>query len=153
MNFAAQAIIVHKHPVVLTGPFIAALAGLIFVAVLSEATPAHASILIILLWTTWGVLLFRLIWRTAVWATESLLVTPQQVSLSSGIISRTTNSMAVARITNVSIRESFLGRVLGYGELILELPDRNPGLFIIDHIPYSDRLYLELYAWIFLDVA
>ncbi len=98
----------------------------------------------------WGVLLVRLIWKTAEWAAGSLLITPQRLSITSGFLSRRTAFMPIAKVANMSLQETFLGRLLGYGELILELEGRDQPLCVIDHVPYSDRLYLELYNWFFL---
>jgi hypothetical protein len=137
-----QTIAFRRHPAVLTRPFVATLAGLVLVALVSEAAPAHTSVLTICAWAAWGVLLLRLLWKTAEWSVESLLVTPQGVSQSSGLVSRKTNYTPMAKVANMSLQESLLGRLLGYGDLVLELEGRSQPPRIIDHVPYSDKLYL-----------
>jgi hypothetical protein len=57
----------------------------------------------------------------------------------------------MTKVTNMSLQESFLGRLLGYGELLLQLEGRDQPPRVIDHVPYSDKLYLELCNRIFLN--
>jgi uncharacterized membrane protein YdbT with pleckstrin-like domain len=140
---------VRKHPIVLTRPFLAILIGLVIIALISEASPAYTSVLMIWIWAAWGVLVLRLAWKTAQWSKESLVVTPEQVFLSSGLLSRRISYTPMAAVANMSLQESFFGRVLGYGELRLELEGQGQPLTVIDHVPYSDKLYLELCTWIF----
>jgi uncharacterized membrane protein YdbT with pleckstrin-like domain len=143
-----QAIALRRHPVVLTRPLVETLAGLIVGVVVSETLPAHDSALIIGIWIAWSILLLRLIWKMAGWSVESLVITPQQLSLSSGLLSRKTVRTSMAKVTNMSLQESFLGRFLGYGELVLDFTGQDHPPYVIDHVPYSERLYLELCSWV-----
>jgi uncharacterized membrane protein YdbT with pleckstrin-like domain len=144
-----QAISFRRHPAVLTRPFMTTLGGLIVVAAISEVSSARVPAFTILVWAIWGVLLLRLIWKTAGWWTESLRVTPEGVSLNSGLLSRTMVYTPMTKVTNMNLQESLLGRLLGYGELVLELEGGSQPYRIIDYVPYSDKLYLELCNWIF----
>jgi uncharacterized membrane protein YdbT with pleckstrin-like domain len=144
----SRAITIRRHPVVLTRRFAATLGGLIIVAIISQALAPDTTI-VICAWVAWGVLLTRFIWKAVEWLKESLVITPQQVLLSSGIFSRTTTYTPMTRVTNMSLQEPLLGRWLGYGELILELSGQDQSFRVIDHVPYSDRLFFELYGWIF----
>lgn len=141
-----QAITLHKHPVLMAPRTATALAGLIAAGVLSETSLARNSGFTIGVWAAWGVLLFRLIWRIAEWRKETLVVTPSDLLLTSGVLMRETTYTPIADVTNISLKQSILGRVLGYGSLTLERAGGNQGFHFIDHIPYSERLYLELYS-------
>jgi len=132
----------------LTRPLVETLAGLIAVAAVSDASLGDTSGLIIWVWAAWGLLLLRLIWKIAQWAVEFLIVTPDRLSLSSGLLSRRVAFIPIAKVADMSLQQPFLGRLLGYGELVLELPGQDQETRIIDHVPYSDRLYLELSTWI-----
>lgn len=140
-----QTITLRRHPVLLAPQTAAALAGLIVVGVLNETSLARNSVFIIGLWAAWGVLLFRLIWRIVEWREESLVVTQKDLLLTSGVLVRRTTYTPIASVTNISLEQSILGRLLGYGALILERTEKHQGPDVIDHVPYSDRLYLELY--------
>jgi len=143
-----ETIILRRHPVLLAPRTAAALAGLVAAGFLSETSLARNFVFTIGVWAAWGVLLSRLIWRIAEWRIESLVVTPTDLFLTSGILIRRITSIPIADVTNISLEESILGRLLGYGALILERSGKNQGFHRIDHVPYSERLYLELYSWI-----
>ena len=44
-----------------------------------------------------------------------------------------------------------MGRILGYGEFILESAGQDQALNKIDHLPYPEQLYLEVCGLIFKD--
>ena len=139
-----------RHPVVLTQPFVVTLSGLIVAAIISGVPRAQTSILMILVWSAWGILLIRLIWKIVGWREfeNPSSVTPESMTLISGILSRETSVTPMAKVTDISLQESLLGRLLGYGKLILVLEGGDQPSHVIDHVPYSDRLFLELYSWI-----
>jgi hypothetical protein len=42
-----------------------------------------------------------------------------------------------------------MGRLLGYGNFIVESAGQNQALRIVDHLPYPEQLYLEVCGLIF----
>jgi hypothetical protein len=51
----------------------------------------------------------------------------------------------------MSFQRSTLGRILGFGEFILESAGQDQALRIVDHLPYPEQLYLEVCGLIFKD--
>jgi hypothetical protein len=49
----------------------------------------------------------------------------------------------------MSFQRSSLGRLLGYGEFILESAGQDQALRVVDHLPYPEQLYLEVCGLIF----
>lgn len=138
---------VRRHLAVLLRPVLVTLLGLVVAAVISGASLRDASLLIIAVWLAWGILLIRLIWKISGWMISYIEVNPQQLSLTSGIFTRRVTTTPLAKVTNIGLRTPFLGRALGYGELILEIgQDQYPRVF--DYIPHADELYLEISNWI-----
>lgn len=141
-----QTITLHRHPVLLAPRTAAALAGLIAAGALSETSLVRNSVFTISVWAVWGALLFRLIWRIAEWRKETLVLTANDLFLTSGVLMRETTATPIAGVTNISLQQPFLGRLLGYGSLTLWRAGENQGFHFIDHVPYSEQLYLELYS-------
>jgi membrane protein YdbS with pleckstrin-like domain len=144
-----QVITVRKHPAVLLGPIALTLAGLIIAAVLSYTVFRHNTTLVAVTWIAWGVLLLWLLWKAANWAVDYFVVTSHRMLYTSGVITRKVAMMPLVKVTDMSFQRSFLGRIFGYGEFILESAGQDQALRTVDHIPYPEQLYLEVCGLIF----
>lgn len=144
-----QVITVRKHPAVLIGPIALTVGGLIVAALLSYTVFRTNTTLMAVTWVAWGILLLRLLWATANWAVDYFVVTSQRMLLTSGIVTRKVAMMPLVKVTDMSFQRSFLGRIFGYGEFILESAGQDQALRTVDHIPYPEQLYLEVCGLIF----
>jgi uncharacterized membrane protein YdbT with pleckstrin-like domain len=144
-----QVITVRRHPAVLIGPVLLTLGGLILAVVVSDTVFKHQMSLLYLVWIGWGILLVRLVWKAIAWAVDYFVVTSQRMILTSGVLARKVAMMPLVKVTDMSFQRSFLGRLLGYGEFILESAGQDQALRVIDHIPYPEQLYLEVCNLIF----
>jgi uncharacterized membrane protein YdbT with pleckstrin-like domain len=144
-----QVITVRMHPAVLMAPVVIALAGLIAAVVLNSSVLRHQSALMTIVWIGWGALLVRALWRAANWALEYFVVTSQRMILTSGVLTRKVAMMPLVKVTDMSFQRSFFGRLLGYGEFILESAGQDQALRNIPYIPYPEQLYLEVCNLIF----
>ncbi len=144
-----QVITVRRHPALLMGPILLTLGGLIAAVVLSDTLLRHQSSLLYLVWIGWGILLVRLVWKTIDWSVEYFVVTSQRMILTSGFLTRKVAMMPLVKVTDMSFQRSFMGRLLGYGEFILESAGQDQALRTVDHIPYPEQLYLEVCNLIF----
>jgi len=79
------------------------------------------------------------------------VVTSQRFVLATGVITRKVNMMPLSKVTDMSFQRTTLGRILGYGEFILESAGQDQALRVVDHIPYPEQLYLEVCGLIFKD--
>ena len=57
--------------------------------------------------------------------------------------------MPLAKVTDMSFQRSAMGRLLGYGEFIVESAGQNQALRNVDRLPYPEQLYLEICGLIF----
>ena len=100
----------------------------------------------------WGgylsVLLYSL-QRVAAWQATYFAVTEVRMVLVSGFMVRKVAMMPLARVTDMSFRRSALGRLLGYGEFIVESAGEEQALRSIDFLPYPEQLYLEVCGLVF----
>jgi uncharacterized membrane protein YdbT with pleckstrin-like domain len=144
-----QVITVRRHPAVLIGPSLLALAGLLAAAVLSATILHSYGVLAVVVWLAWLALFVRLIWKAINWAVDFFVVTSHRILLTSGVLTRKVAMMPLTKVTDMSFQRSFAGRMLGYGEFIVESAGQDQALRTIDHIPYPEQLYLEVCGMLF----
>jgi uncharacterized membrane protein YdbT with pleckstrin-like domain len=142
-----QVATVRQHPAVLIPPSAQALGGLLLAALLN-ATILHG-VLAYIVWIAWGLLLLRLIWKTLLWSVDYFVVTTERLLLTTGFFARRVNMMPLTKVTDMSFRRSFAGRLLGYGEFIVESAGQDQALRNVTYIPYPEQLYLLICGMIF----
>ena len=64
----------------------------------------------------------------------------------SGLLSRKVASMPLTRVTDMTYRRSLLGRLLGYGDLIVESAGQDQALTTINFLPNPDEFYRTVTA-------
>jgi uncharacterized membrane protein YdbT with pleckstrin-like domain len=138
-----QVVSVRKHPAVLLAPVAWAAGGLIVATVVS-AVFKHQSTLLWLVWLVWALVFLRFLWEAFNWAVDYFIVTTNRFILTSGVFNRQVAMMPLAKVTDMTFRRSFLGRVFGYGTFDLESAGQDQALKKVDFIPYPDQLYLEV---------
>jgi membrane protein YdbS with pleckstrin-like domain len=146
-----QVITVRFHPAVLIRPVALTLLGLA-VAGLVSTTVAHGNGSVILtVWVLWALLALWLGFKIWNWLVDYFVVTSQRLMLTTGIVVRKVNMMPLTKVTDMSFQRSTLGRLLGYGEFIVESAGQDQALSHVDHLPYPEQLYLEVCGLIFKD--
>jgi uncharacterized membrane protein YdbT with pleckstrin-like domain len=144
-----QVATVRQHPAVLLPAGGLTLAGLIVAAVLSVTILRHNSLLVAIVWIAWAVLLLRLIWKAVNWAVDYFVITTERLLLTTGLLTRKVAMMPLSKVTDMSFRRSFAGRLLGYGEIIVESAGQNQALDRVEYIPYPEQLYLLVCGMLF----
>jgi uncharacterized membrane protein YdbT with pleckstrin-like domain len=144
-----QVITVRRHPAVLIRPIAEVLVGLALAGFLSNSAAHGNNTVILVIWVLWAVLVLRLALKVFEWSVDYFVVTSQRMLLATGIITRKVNMMPLGKVTDMSFQRSTIGRILGYGEFILESAGQDQALRIVDHLPYPEQLYLEVCGLIF----
>jgi len=144
---------VRRHPAVLLVPSAQAIGGLLVAAVLSTTFLRQFILFAGIVWALWAVLLIRLIWKTVNWAVDYFVITSERILLTSGLFTRSVAMMPLSKVTDMSFHRSFTGRMLGYGDFVVESAGQDQALRRIDHIPYPEQLYLVICGRIFKDAA
>jgi uncharacterized membrane protein YdbT with pleckstrin-like domain len=142
-----QVATVRQHPAVLIPPSAQTLGGLI-VAALLTTTVVHG-LLSLIIWIVWGLLLLRLVLKVLLWAVDYFVVTTERLLLTTGFFTRRVAMMPLTKVTDMSFRRSFAGRLLGYGEFIVESAGQDQALRNIEYIPYPEQLYLLICGMLF----
>ena len=146
-----QVITVHRHPAVLIRPIFEVLVGLAIAGWLSSSIAHGNGTALLVIWLLWVLLLLRLGVKAYEWSDTYFVVTSQRMLLQTGLVTRKVNMMPLSKVTDMSFQRSSLGRILGYGEFILESAGQDQALRIVDHLPYPEQLYLEVCGLIFKD--
>jgi len=145
---------VRRHPAVLIVPTAQAVGGLLAAfALTATVLRDRGAVLIWIVWGLWGLLMIRLIWEAVNWAVDYFVITSKRILLTSGVFTRSVAMMPLSKVTDMSFNRSFAGRLLGYGEFVVESAGQDQALRTIDHIPYPEELYQIVCGRIFQDVA
>ena len=94
-------------------------------------------------------LLLRTGWKVAEWNTERFVVTDARILLVGGLVSRRVAMLPLRKVTDMSYRRSPLGRMLGYGEFVMESAGERQSLQRVSYLPNPDTLYLQLSELLF----
>jgi uncharacterized membrane protein YdbT with pleckstrin-like domain len=146
-----QVITVHQHPAVLIRPIFEVLVGLAIAGWLTNAVAHGSGTVILVIWILWALLFIRLLVKVFEWSETYFVVTSQRMLLATGLIAKKVNMMPLTKVTDMSFQRSSVGRILGYGEFIVESAGQDQALSHVDHLPYPEQLYLEVCGLIFKD--
>jgi uncharacterized membrane protein YdbT with pleckstrin-like domain len=145
-----QVIMVRRHPAVLLRPVAEIFGGLILAGLLSKwLSDGGAGQILVLVWWAWLLLLIRFVWKVAEWSVDYFVVTSQRMLLTTGLITRKVAMMPLSKVTDMSFQRSLLGRMLGYGEFVMESAGQDQALRTVPFIPYPETLYLDVCQMIF----
>lgn len=148
-----QVITVRFHPAVLIGPVALVLGGLAIAGLLSTTVARNSGLAMLVIWLLWFLLVVWLLLRIWAWLEDYFVVTSQRLLLATGIFTRTVNMMPLGKVTDMSFRRSTMGRLLGYGEFVVESAGQDQALRRVEHLPYPEQLYLEVCGLIFTETG
>jgi hypothetical protein len=141
---------VRKHPAMLMVPVVVVLGGLIVAAILSNTVASRAGTgLTTSIWWLWLALLGWFVWRVAQWSVDYFVITNQRMLLTTGLITRKVAMMPLSKVTDMSFERSLTGRLVGYGQFVLESAGQDQAFRTVTFLPYPEQLYLEVCEMIF----
>ena len=143
-----QVITVHQHPAVLIRPIFEVLVGLAIAGWLNTVVHGNSTVILVI-WLVWLALLLRLVVKVLDWTVHYFVVTSQRLLLATGLIIRKVNMMPLSKVTDMSFQRTTTGRILGYGEFIVESAGQDQALRNVKFLPYPEQLYLEVCGLIF----
>lgn len=141
-------IVVRQHPAKLAGPLILVFGGLVAAGELTRRSVRPKVV-----WGAYLPVLLYFLQRVGAWQATYFAVTDMRMVLVSGFVVRKVAMMPLTRVTDMSLRRSALGRLLGYGEFIVESAGEKQTLRTIDLLPYPEQLYLEVCGLLYGDEA
>jgi uncharacterized membrane protein YdbT with pleckstrin-like domain len=139
---------VRRHPAMLFWPVTQTVAVVGIASVLSYLV-RHNDVVQEIVGALAIVAMLRLAYLFGDWWVERFVVTDQRVLLSSGLLTRRVAMMPLRKVTDMTYERSVLGRVLGYGEFIMESAGQDQALSRVPYLPRPDSLYLEVSQLLF----
>ncbi len=91
----------------------------------------------------------RLAWRIADWAVERIYLTDRRLFLVNGLLTRRVAAMPLNKLTDLTFERSPLGRLVGYGRLVVESAGQHQALESLDFIPDPDDIYQAVSGQVF----
>jgi membrane protein YdbS with pleckstrin-like domain len=144
-----RVVAVRRHWSRLAEPFLSAVGGLVLLMWLDQVLPARLPLARDVLLAGWVVVMARLTWRVLEWRADWFVVTDRRLLLRTGIVTRRVAMMPLIKVTDMSYARPPVGRLLGYGEIVIESAGQDQALRRIRHLPRPDELYLEVCELLF----
>lgn len=94
-------------------------------------------------------LALRALWRYWNWRAEWFVATDRRLLRTYGVLNHRVAMMPLAKVTDMSYDRSLLGRIVGYGEFVMESAGQDQLLREINFIPDPDPKYHDLIGTIF----
>ncbi|MDQ3986905.1 MAG: PH domain-containing protein [Actinomycetota bacterium] len=139
----AAVIEVRRHPIVLVRPFLAAIGAVVGALVIGSLVSWDdgGDFIDTMVGLTAIFFVLRVFWKILLWWEDRLVVTDQRIIEVSGVFTRKVASIPIEKVTDMTYRRSIWGRMLGYGDLILETAGQTQALDEIRFIPQPDHFY------------
>lgn len=134
---------VRMHPIAIIKPALLILGSALVAGYLSSRRVSGV------VWLLWLVLLAWQGWKIATWWRRYFAVTENRLMLITRLIDTDVGMMPLAKVTDMRLRQSTFGRMLGYGEFIVESAGQEQALSRINYVPYPSQMYQEILSLIF----
>jgi membrane protein YdbS with pleckstrin-like domain len=134
-----------RHPIVLTKQILISLGVLVLIILFGMNDAGHSAGGILGL-ALLGVFVY-IAAAVAEWRFDRIVITNKRVIKVEGIVNRRISTIPLGKVTDTSYRRTWLGRILGYGELVLDTPGQDKYLPILDNLANPDRVYRAI-MWI-----
>lgn len=102
-----------------------------------------------LAWYVAMVAVARLAIFVAEWWVERLVITDKRVMRAGGIITHQLDMMPLGKVTDLTFKRTFTGRLMGYGHMRFESAGQKQGLENIEFAPQPEEIYEALTELIF----
>ncbi|MBN1290145.1 MAG: PH domain-containing protein [Actinobacteria bacterium] len=143
---------VHHHPVVLFGRgFLLLFFLLLWVGLISSVSFFRET------WTVIACLIFLaalalvLLARIAAWSRVNFVLTNERLIYRSGFLHRESRETPLSKVSDISTSQLIFDRILGYGDLIIELVSRER--FPLFHMPRPEELKKQILKQVNLSAA
>ncbi|MEK8225289.1 PH domain-containing protein [Oerskovia sp. M15] len=104
----------------------------------------------LMLWWVWLAVALRLLWKVLDWRNEWFVATDKRMLLMFGLVTHKVAMMPLGKVTDMSYSRSIVGRVLGYGQFILESAGQDQAMSRINWVAKPDATYRQLCDTIFI---
>jgi len=140
-------LVLRRHAKVLFWPAVLVIVSVPLATFLSALVPTgdvqlYARGLIVLV--TAAVLLRWAVWPFLRWWTTTYAITDRRLVIRTGVFSRSGHDMPLSRLNDVSFSHGVIGRMLGFGTLVVESAGER-GQLVLDEVPKVEQVQRTLY--------
>lgn len=139
---------VRMHPIVILWHVVLILAGLVGALALTTGGTGRSGFRLVI-WLLFFVLVAWAGSRIIDWRLTYFIITENRLLLVTGVVSKSIGMMPLAKVTDMRLERSPLGRVFGYGKFVIESAGQEQALRDVPFVPYPQQLYQEILAMIF----
>ena len=104
-----------------------------------------------LFWYGALLVLLKSSYKVCEWWVEKVVVTDKRVMLTKGIITHQAGMMPLTKVTDLTFERSLMGRILGYGTMVIESAGQIQALNRIDYLPDPEEVYEAISELVFGD--
>ena len=139
-----QTVTIRRHPAMLLRYLCESFGALILAGVLTAVISNATAVTVV--WVLWLMVVSRLAFKVFEWSDEFFAVTKVRVILVHGLVTRRVDMMPLSKVTDLTVNRSIMGRMLGYGTLVLESAGQDQALSTVEYVPEPEAIYLEISA-------
>ncbi|MCL2453923.1 MAG: PH domain-containing protein [Micrococcales bacterium] len=142
-------LLTRKHWITIAEPVATGAGSFVLMVVLiarMEQTAGDAAYILFLIWL---VIAARTLYRIVEWRMRWFGSTKRRLMLQTGVIVRKMAMMPLEKVTDMNYAETPLGKVLGYGQYVMESAGQDQALRVVDRVPHSDVYYRILIGTMF----
>ena len=137
-----------RHWIMVAGPFLWGIGALLVAGILTAYVEASQPATTYIWLITLGVLVW-VGWRFFVWYVERFIVTDRRLMLVTGLLNRRVAVIPLRKVTDMTYQRTGVGRLFGYGGLVIESAAQDQALREVDYLPNPDALYQRVSQLLF----
>lgn len=143
-------VVVHRpHWASLTGTVVALVLGLVTTLFVGFTAPAKLGPVTDAMWYVLLAMLIYTLAATWLWSRDWFVATDQRLIWRRGILNQKTAMMPLSKVTDMSFNQPAIGRILGYGEFVMESAGQEQALRLIPYIPHPEASYRAICGELF----
>lgn len=140
-------VVTRRHWVKLTLPCLAVVLALVLLLWVAASSTGGNGLTLMLVLV--GIVVAWAGWQWLEWRKEWFIATDRRLLRTYGIITQRVAMMPLAKVTDMSYDRSILGRLLGYGQFVMESAGQDQALSEITFVPDPDEKYQAMCETIF----
>jgi uncharacterized membrane protein YdbT with pleckstrin-like domain len=104
-----------------------------------------------ILWYAALFVLLRFAYQVLSWWVERIVVTDKRMMMTTGIITTKVLMMPIGKVTDLTYERPLIGRLLGYGTMIVESAGQIQALNRLEYLPKAEQVYDAISELVFGD--
>lgn len=151
LNTERRVIRVRRHWTYVLWDIFEAVALLAVAVMVSYLLPVGAWLFQNILWYAALLVVLRFAYIVVDWWVERIVVTDKRFMLVTGVFTNRVAMMPIGKVTDLTYERTWLGRMLGYGTLIVESAGQIQALNRIEFLPKPELVYDAISELVFGD--